>query len=398
MRVGPSGSVLASAASWGCRVSSWLGGRLLAGDVPVLSGRASATTGKVVPERVAFTVPPRTVESGRTVDWLPGDPGAALGRYGQVVDVTVQAGGVDTRIGRYLITGWEEQDDGSIRVDGSGLLHHAEEDRLLTATGPRDDGTLMSEFLRMLPGYMTASFAVGLVDRPVPRTMEWDENRLDNLYKIADSWPARLRTDPWGQVVVSPPLPELPVPVLTLLQGERPAPSRQYTINDLFPIDDLFPLDDRFPGVRVRLPDGPPLRGTVLSAPLSDSREGAYNVFVARSSADGVEEQADAKVLSGPMDPSGPYRPVPKFYASPLLVTREQCQAAADAMRDESVRRSRVRRVTFAPDVRVDLDDPVEIITGVGTSREVRDYGYVIGYDHPLTVTDGPSRADVAVF
>ena len=36
MRVGPSERVLASAASWGCRVSSWLGSTLLAGDVPRL--------------------------------------------------------------------------------------------------------------------------------------------------------------------------------------------------------------------------------------------------------------------------------------------------------------------------------------------------------------------------
>ncbi len=359
MRAGPSGPVLASAASWGCRVSSWLGGSLLSGDVPVLSGRVSATTSQVVPERISFTVPPSTVEAGRTVDWLPGDPGAPLGRYGQVVDVTITVGGVDARVGRYLLTQWQEQDDGSVQVDGAGLLQTAEDDRLLTATGPRDGGTLKSEFLRLLPSYMTASFGVGLADRAVPRTMEWDENRLDDLYKITDSWPARLRTDPWGQVQVLSPLPAIPVPVLTIRDGEG---------------------------------------GTLIGAPVSDSRDGAYNVFVARSSADGVEAQAVARVMSGPMDLSGPYRPVPKFFASPLLLTEAQCLAAAVTMRDESVRQSRIRKVTFVPDARVDLDDPVEIITGWGTSREVREVGYVVGYDHPLTVADGPSRIDVAIF
>ncbi len=359
MRGGPSASVLASAASWGCRVSSWLNSTLLSGDVPVLSGRVSATTTQVVPERLEFTVPPSTVEAGRTVDWLPGDPGAPLARYGQVVDATITAGGVDVRMGRYLITGWVEQDDRSIRVSAFGLLQQAMDDRLVTATGPRDGGTLKSELLRMLPAYMSASFASGLVDRAVPRTMEWDENRLDNLYKITDSWPARLRTDPWGQVQVLPPLPTEPYPVLTLRDG---------------------------PG------------GTLISAPVEDSRDGAYNVFVARSSADGVEAQGVARVESGPMDPTGPYRPVPKFFASPLLLTEAQCVAAATTMRDESVRRSRIRKVTFAPDVRVDLDDAVEIITDYGTRRQVREWGYVVGYDHPLTVNDGPSRADVAVF
>lgn len=398
MRVGPSASVLASAASWGCRVSSWLGGTLLSGDVPVLSGRVSGTTSQVVPERLELTVPPATVGAGRTVDWLPGDPGAPLARYGQVLDVTVSAGGVDARIGRYLITEWTEQDGGSIRVSASGLLQQAEGDRLVTATGPRDGGTLKSEFLRMLPAYISAQFANGLVDRAVPRTMEWDENRLDNLYKITDSWPARLRTDSWGQVQVLPPLPASASPVLTIRDGGSVITQVRVTSGDVFPTDDAFPTDDEFPGTvrTVDVPEGP--GGTLISAPTSDTRAGAYNVFVARSSADGVEAQGVARVQSGPMDPSGPYRPVPKFFASPLLLNAAQCVAAATTMRDESVRQSRIRKVTFAPDVRVDLDDAVEIITDYGTPRQRRDWGYVVGYDHPLTTDDGPSRADVAVF
>lgn len=358
MRAGPSERVLASASSWGCRVSSWLGSSLLAGDVPVLSGRVSAVGAQVVPERVSFTVPPWTVDAGRTVGWLPRDPRSPLGRFGQTVDVTTMAGGVDTRIGRYLITGWQEQDDGSIQVDGAGVLQFAEDDRLLTATGPRDGGTLRSEFLRMLPGYMTAGFHPSLQDRAVPKTMEWDENRLDNLYKITDSWPARLRTDAWGQLHVLPPLPAYASPVLTIRDGAG---------------------------------------GTLISAPTADTREGAYNVFVARSSADGVEAQAVARVQGGPMDPSGPYRPVPKFFASPLLLTEAQCLAAAVTMRDEQVRQTRIRKVTFAPDPRPELDDPVEIITGYGGSAPVRERGYIVGYDLPLTYSDGPSRADVAV-
>ena len=359
MRVGPSERVLASASSWGCRVSSWLGSSLLAGDVPVLSGRVSAVGSQVVPERLTFTVPPRTVEAGRTVDWLPRDPLSPLGRFGQTVDVTTMAGGVDTRIGRYQITNWDEQDDGSVQVSAAGMLQFAEDDRLLTATGPRDGGTLKSEFLRMLPGYMTAGFHQALQDRAVPKTMEWDENRLDNLYKIADSWPARLRTDAWGQLHVLPPLPAYASPVLTIRDG---------------------------PG------------GMLISAPTADTRDGAYNTFVARSSADGVEAQAVATVQGGPMDPTGPYRPVPKFFASPLLLNQAQCLAAAVTMRDEQVRQTRIRKVTFAPDPRPELDDYVEIITGHGGAVPFRERGYVVGYDLPLTHADGPSRVDVAVW
>lgn len=98
------------------------------------------------------------------------------------------------------------------------------------------------------------------------------------------------------------------------------------------------------------------------------------------------------------MDPTGPYRPVPKFFASPLLMNEAQCRSAAVKMRDEAVRGTRIRKVTIAPDPRIDLDDAIEIITGYGTSREFREVGYVTGYDLPLTVADGPSRIDVAVF
>lgn len=416
MRIGPSESVLAAAAQWETRVSSWLGSTLLAADVPVLGGRVSEIGSARVPGKVTFRVPASTVENGRTVDWLPRDPGAALARFGQVVDITIAVGGVDVRIGRFLIDGWDEEADGSIQVVALGMLKLAEDDRLLTATGPRDEGTLRSEFLRMLPGYMTAGFDPALVNRAVPRTMEWDENRLDNLYQIADAWPARIRTDAWGQVQVLPPLPEIAEPVLVLRDGDGEVERRQIFTDDTFPGDDFFPsdpfpapdgfpVDDRFPGSGDSFPGDalwaevrrtPP--GTLLSAPTSDSRAGAYNVFVARSSADGVEAQAVARVQGGPMDPNGPYRPVPKFWASPLLGNEAECLVAAITMRDESVRASRIRKVTFVPDPRIELDDPVGIVTGDGTSREFQEIGYVVAYDLPLTTSDGPGRADVAVF
>lgn len=395
MRFGPSDTVLASAASWECRVSSWLGGTLLAGDVPILSGHATGHVSRRVQKHVTFTVPPFTVESGRTVDWLPEKADDALARYGQVVDVTMSVAGVDSRIGRYLIVNWDENDDGSITVESDGLQRWADDDRFLTAVGPRDGGTLISEARRMLPGYMSAAFADGLIDRAVPLVMQWNENRLDNLYSIADTWPARLREDEWGQMVFSPPLPEVPTPVLSYRDGGPEMKTVTVTTGDVYPADDIYPLDDRYPGGTVvsELPVGP--GGSLMAAPVSDTRDGAYNVFVARSSAQDVDVQAVVQVLSGPMDPTGPYRPVPKFLAAPTLTTYEQCRAAAESMRDAAVRESTIRKVTIAPDPRPDLDDAVETITGWGTPHQARQWGYVVGYDIGLTVNDGPTRLDI---
>lgn len=357
MRAGPSSTVLASASSWGCRVASWLGGVVLADDIPA-TGRATVNTQQQIPEHLELTVPRFSVENNRRVDWLPTDPRSALARFGQQLDVTIVADGMDIRIGRYLITDWSDGGD-TVEITAEGVLQSAADDRLTSPTAPRSDGTLKSEFLRLLPPYMTARFDPALVDRACPRAMEWSEDRLEALYEIADAWPARIRVDPWGQVVVLPPLPTSAVPVLSLTDGEG---------------------------------------GTVVGAPISDSREGAYNMVVARSSQDGVNAQAIARVLSGPMKPDGDYRPVPKFYSSPLLDNTAQCLAAAQKLLADAVRPSRVLRVEMAPDPRVQEDDPVEIITGKGTPREQRSWGFVIGNELPLTPMDGAQRLDVAIF
>lgn len=357
MRSGVRERALQTSVSWGCMVSSWLGGTVLADSVPVLSGRVKWSVSNQVTSSVSLTVPPSSVVEGRTVSWRPSGPRDPLARYGQTLDVSLLVDGVLIRLGRFVITDWSDNEDGSIAVTGAGQLRFVSDDRLTTATAPRDGGTLRSEATRLTPGYMSAQFGADLVDRACPQAMEWDEDRLGALYEIADAWPARLREDAWGGIVFLPPLPDVPVPAVTLTDG---------------------------------------VDGTVVSATTSDSRDGAYNVFVVRSSKNGVEAEAVAEVLDGPMAAAGEYRPVPKFFSSPLFDTVAECQAAANTMRADSVRKSSVRKVTMAPDPRLELDDPIALVIDKGTPGEVTEWGYVIGVDLPLTVTDGAGRLDVA--
>lgn len=347
MRLGPSERALATAASWRPRVQSWLAGRLLDDEIPVTGGRLTWDASKNVPDQLTMTVP----RFDGITDYLPSTPDAPLARYGQQLDVTITVAGVDVRMGRYLIVDWSYNEK-SIQVTAAGLLQIAADSRLLEPTGPREGGTLRSEFLRLLPAQIAAQFAPSLADRPVPRSMSWDEERIDALWDIADAWPAVLRPDAWGQVLLKPPVEPTPFPVLSLTDG-----------------------------------DG----GTVVSVPRADTRDGAYNIVVARSSADGVDAQAVAQVTSGPMNVAT-YNPVPKFYASPLLLTVPQCQATADAMRDEAGRRSSVLQVTMAPDPRPELDDTV------GVTRDgVLDLGVIVAVDMPLTIWDGAMRVDVGI-
>lgn len=363
MRAGAPAEVLSGAAGWWPVVQSWRGGALLADAVPVLSGRATASVGQQIPERLSLTVP--QFDGG---DWLPRAADAPLARFGQELSVSivvwsaVTGAQYETRIGRYLVTDWDYDDSaGTIRVTAEGVLRRVERARITSPMAPRPTGTLVSEARRLLPAGMSAGFS-GLVDRACPSSMEWTEDRLAALYEIADAWPARLRTDAWGQMQFLPPLPDLPAPVISLTDGMPYA----------------------------GLPGNP--RGTVIRANRSDTIEGSYNEVVARSSATNVDVQAVAQQTDGPLAVGGPNGAATKFWSSPLLRTRLQAEAAAQTMLRNSLWPRRSVPVEMVPDPRLDLDDPVELIRD-----GIRDWGVVTAYDLPLTVNDGPMRLDVGI-
>jgi hypothetical protein len=343
-------------------VSSWLGGELLAAQVPIESGRVTAKADQDVPEKLTFRVPryAAQIEGGDVVDWRPGtNARAPLARFGQQVDLTIIVRSVataevwETRIGRYQILDWKDDDGGTINVTAEGMLARPRDDKLTAVTAPT--GTLIAEVRRLLPAGMGASFDQALVDRPCPASMSWSEDRLGALQEIAAAWPALLRTDAWGQVRFNAPLPAVPTPVLTLTDGAR---------------------------------------GTLITAPRSDSRKDAFNVVVATSSAsDRADVFGVAEIASGPMSVNGPYGRVVKRWSSPLLDSKTTAVAAARTMLDNSTRPAQSVPVTLAPDPRIDLDDPVAVKRGDDWVL----WGWVTGYDLPLTATGGDMRIDVGV-
>lgn len=361
MRDGAPDEVLAGSCEWTPRVQSWLGGVLLAGDIPVVRGRVTAQVTQDVPDRLSITVPAETVVDGHAFSWRPGsDPMHPLGRYGQELQVSIvvrssaSADEWETRVGRFLITDWTDGDDGAIDVSAEGRLRRAKDALLTSPIQPMAGGTLTSEARRLLPAGMSAAFDPALTDRTCPGGMAWSESRLSALQEIADAWPALLRTDEWGQVIFRAPLPEVPTPVVSLTDGER---------------------------------------GTVVGLARSDTRDGAFNQVVARSSASGVEDvQAVASQLSGPMAVTSDYGPVTRIWSSPLITNRTQAQRSAQTMLASSLLPATSVPVTCAPDPRIDLDDPVEVWRGGD-----RLWGWVTGYDLPLTVDDGEMRIDLGV-
>jgi hypothetical protein len=362
MRAGPPDEVLAGQPIYGCRVSSWLGSLLLAATVPVVSGRATGKADSEVLEEVKLTVPrwAAATPGGGLYDWRPGSSTShPLARYGQQLDVTslvtsVITGQVwETRIGRYKITDWDDDDAGTVSISAESVIGRIRDDKLQAASSP--SGTYKSEVRRLLPAGVGVSFDPALIDRDCPTSMAWSRNRLDALQEIADAWPALLRVDPWGQVVFKAPLPSLPTPVLTLSDGNR---------------------------------------GTLVRAPRADSRKDAYNVVIASTSNTSDADFAGiAAITSGPMSINGEYGVVTKEWSSSLLRTQAEADAAAAADLAQSNRAAQTIPVTMAPDPRIELDDPVAIQRG--TDAPV--WGWVTAWDLPLTALDGDGRIDVGV-
>lgn len=359
MRNGPSTQMLAGAVQWVPTMSAWLDGALLAESVPVHRGRLSADGSSQVPERLSFSVP-RWADRR---DWLPGDDAThPLARFGQYVIPTIvitsPITGIqyETVLGRFKVQSWKhDTDNGLIQVEAVGRLQLAADDRLPSPLAPT--GTFASEFRRLLPPGLSAAISPALVDRQCPRSMEWSDDRIGALYEIADAWPARIRTDQWGQIAVLPALADTPTPVVSLTDGEG---------------------------------------GTVIGTARADTRDQAYNRIVVRASGTDTSDkppiQAVVDQTSGPMRTAGPYGVVTKYWSSPLITTEGQAREAGVTMLANSLRPSRTVPVTLAPDPRLDLDDAVEII-----SDGVRDWGYITAYDLPLTIDDGDMRVDVGV-
>lgn len=390
MRDGAPGEVLAGACTWRARVVSWLGGRLLAASVPITSGRVAAKVDDDIIETLSLSVPryAKPEPGADVVDWRPSSTDAPLARYGQTLDVSIIVESVitgdtwETRVGRYQIKDWTDDDEGLLTIKAESLLARPRDDRLRAPTSPT--GTLVSEARRLLPAGMGVSFDPALQDRACPVGMSWSEDRLSALQEIANAWPALLRIDAWGQVRYTAPLPDSPTPQLTIKDGRG---------------------------------------GTLISAPRSDSRARAYNQVIASTSAtDKPDVVGIASVTSGPMSVTGDYGVVTKKWSSSLLDTKAQADAAAATMLANSMRPAAAVPARIAPDPRIELDDPVQLLRGasgrlvvVPASGSVpehrtwvseaaeesagieRIWGWVTAYDLPLTTRDGEMRVDVGL-
>ncbi|HEY9372874.1 DUF5047 domain-containing protein [Streptomyces sp.] len=310
------------------RAESWLGGELLAADIPVSDGSEDRDRTLAVPERVTLTIPRRDAGT----DWAPLQPDHPLAAYGQQLHISygIDVGGDYEWIDRgwFLIT--ESSTDGdTVSVQAEGLLTLIDEAKFSAPFQP--SGTFVSTARALVEPALTVEVDGLLTDRSIPVGMQWDDDRMGALTELLDTWPADARVNEDGVLRIEP-VSDAGSSVLALTDGTD---------------------------------------GTVIRWQGATSRDGAFNVVVARGEdANGNQIQGVAYDLDSisPTRYDGPFSPlaVPYFYSSPLLTTVTQCRNAATTTLTR-LRRTTGRRldVTMVPHPGLVTGDIVTL-TGAG--------------------------------
>lgn len=311
-------------------VESWLDGELLAANIPITDAREETDRSLNVPERVTLTVP----READGITWAPDTVDAPLAANGQRlrVQLGIGIGNGETewfQRGWFVITAAEVNGD-EVNVSAEGLLTLVNEARLVSPYQP--SGTLISTLRGLVEPALTVDVTNAPDDRAVPTDVNFDEDRLGAVWDLIDAWPAQMTTSADGVLVVTD-VEDDPTPVLTLTDGTG---------------------------------------GTIIRSTGSSTREGAYNVVVARGTAsDGGQVQGVTYDTSdGPTAYGGPFNPlpVPYFYFSPLLTTVAQAQAASASILARKIRDVGLEfTVEMVPHPGLQVGDVVQITTNLYT-------------------------------
>lgn len=348
-------SILQRSYSVSLRVESWYNGQLLSDDIPVVGTGATETADRSirVPERLTFSVP-RMVNG---FDWAPVADDHPLAANGQQLRVSIGIGTRSNQIewfqrGWFVVFSADPRGD-TVEVEAEGLLALVDEARF---TGPfQPSGNFTNTIRSLVEPALTVSFDTNLVDRAVPGAINYDEERLSALRLVTDAWPAEFQVNEDGYLYVAVP-------------------------------DTVFVAD-------LALTDG--VGGTVITALGNSTREGAFNLVVARGTdANGTQVQGIAYDSSGPKMYGGPFNPlpVPLFFESPLLTTNAQAVAAART-RLANIKRqtNKAFEVTMVPNPTITAGDVVSLTTDTYTAMlctvEKLSLPYLPGDGQPMTMT-----------
>ena len=199
-------------------VTSWRAGVQLGGPLPVVEGSWEVTDQAEVkvPGTVSFSVP-------NLPEWRPvgGDWQHPLALYGQRVRVRVGFNPATSlhQWGWYRLTSVAVA-GATIQVQGQGLMRNVERGRFLTPFGV-GGWTRPYTLGRILQGIVPYSIATALGAPILPSSL-WERERLDAVWDIVETWPARLYVSDSGVVTVTTPWNDATpgAPVWAIVDGE----------------------------------------------------------------------------------------------------------------------------------------------------------------------------------
>ena len=135
---------LAGPVAVGARIDVHLGGRVLAVDVPCEDVQIDWASDRVVPGKLTYTA---------AAGWVPESPGDALNNYGQRSHVTAlletREGRDEVDLGWWQHQSWEEQDNGTVKVECLDLMQLLEQDPMAWPSSPPRGATALSEAQRL---------------------------------------------------------------------------------------------------------------------------------------------------------------------------------------------------------------------------------------------------------
>jgi Domain of unknown function (DUF5047) len=316
-------------------------GEQIVDNLSITDGSITSDITQDVRHRLDLTV---ADADGRLVPRLEFDP---LNAYGQEINIqmAITGSGVTVTeplsIGWYVISEgtteelWTRNDSGVWRSGGAEIvltgldrMQFLADARFLSPSQPLVDATVFSEITRLVNDLVPLGvFDDILVDRTVPASLVYEDDRVAALALLAASIGAEIHVNSDGALDVAVPTQYGATPVWTFNVGES---------------------------------------GDVLATQLAWKRDGVVNAVIARgqTAVDNAPVQGTAFDLdpSSPTRWGGPIGQVPLFFESPLLTTTAQCGAAAKT-RLNSYRRGMDREYTFPalPNYLLELDDPVVV-------------------------------------
>lgn len=349
-------------------VDAFLGGKLMAANIPVISGSLAITGGQNIRSRLTMTV---ADASGL----LTPKPGAPLSPWGG--ELHVKAGVMVGQIPELVSLGWfpimtattteewvtyyrPQEPDRPYRVSrGLSVAVEAVDRAQIISDARFEDrvqpshSSVLDEIATLLRGVVPFRVPGGITDHQIPSGTTYDDDRLGTFAKLANVCNCDPIIDPNGIATLLPQAPTT-APVWTIGAGTD---------------------------------------GTLVAFSRKLDRDKIYNAVIARTaeSTSGLYLQGRAVVTDGPLRYDGPLGRIPYFESLPVVTTQAAInRAAATTLARLTTRRTQSVDITTVPNYALEVGDVITLECP---------YGFINGEITVITypLVPGPMTLSIAV-